>query len=358
MAPRGLAGVTLAFVLTTAATTHADDAGAPTAADDAEARALVAQAVTGSGATKKKSEAELVKMGEAAVPALIVGAKKSAGEENRKWCEDVLDEMGKRTAADQVQTKTDEALIAVFHAFLEIHDVDTLSAIIPFVGADRLAVRTAARDTIVGFGDSAASRVRAEYINLGGQLPTNAVPSTAELDKAYFQLRDDLRLKDTVALFDKGLALAKTDLPGGVADLDSALAREPMLERRAEAAPIYMQVATSLETADAANARAYDLKVLRIAPAGAPELARAKSELAFFDAEDLKAKGIVDRDAYANAVALDPSNEPAKAALARIDADRAESDAKTHKTFAAIAAALAVIAALVIGYVTYRRRAA
>lgn len=318
----------------------ADDAGTNEA--DSAARALVAEAVSGNGATRKKDEAELVKMGEAAVPALIVGAKKSAGEENRKWCEGVLDEMGKRTAADQVQTKTDDALIAVFHAFVEIHDVDTLGAIIPFVGADRIAIRQAARDAIVGFGDAAFTRVRSEYFNLGGALPSNANIGFRELDDAYFALRDQLRLKDTIALFDKGLDLAKTDLPGGVADLDSAIAREPLLERRAEAAPIYMQYARNMETTDREKARAYDTKVTRIAKAGAPEIAQAESDLAFFDAEDLRTKGIIDRTAFAHAVELDPSNEPAKAALAQIDADRAESDAHTHKMVAAIAAALAV----------------
>ncbi|MGH7284918.1 MAG: hypothetical protein ACRELY_25610 [Polyangiaceae bacterium] len=341
-----------------ASAARADDAGtdAGIAESDAAARALVSEAVSGNGATKKKNEAELVKMGEAAVPALIVGAKKSPGDENKKWCEDVLDEMGKRTAADQVQTKTDDALIAVFHAFLEIHDVDTLGAILPFVGADRIAIRQAARDTIVGFGDSATSRVRAEYINLGGALPSNGNVTFRELDDAFFTLRDQLRLKDTVAMFDQGLALAKTDLPAGVADLDSAIAREPLLERRAEAAPIYMQYARSLEPTDREKARAYDSKVTRIAKSDAPEISQAESELAFFDAEDLRASGIVDRNAYARAAELDPSNEEAKAALSKIDADRADSDARAHKTIAAIVAAFAMTAALVFGFFVHRRR--
>ena len=344
----------LLLAISIAPAAWADDAGIEES--DQAARALVTQAVTGNGATKKKNEAELVKMGEAAVPALIVGAKKSAGDENRKWCEDVLDEMGKRTAADQVQTKTDDALIAVFRAFLEIHDVDTLGAILPFVGADRVAIRNAAREAIVGFGDSATSRVHAEYINLGGQLPADASLSYADLDKAYFQLRDELRLKDTVALFDQGLALAKADLPAGVADLDAAIAREPLFDRRGEAASLYVQYARSLASTDREKARAYDLKATRIARAGAPEVAQAESDLALFDAEDLRAKGIVDRTAFAHAVDLDPSNAEAKAALAQIDAGRAESDARTHKTIAAIVAFFAMTAALVFGFFAYRRR--
>ena len=351
---RGLCLFVMLAAISLAPSAWAEDAG--TDESDATARALVAQAVTGDYAVRKRNEAELVKMGEAAVPALIVGAKKSAGEKNQKWCEDVLDEMGKRTAADQVQTKTDDALIAVFHAFLEIHDVDTLGAIIPFVGADRVAIRQAARDTILAFGDSATSRIRAEYINLGGQLPTNASLSYADLDKAYFQLRDELRLKDTVALFDKGLMLAKTDLPGGIADLDAAIAREPLLDRRAEAAPIYMQYARNLAPIDRERARTYDEKVVRVAAAGTPEIAQAQSELALFDAEDLRAKGIVDRASFARAVDLDPANAEAKMALAELDAERAESDARTHKTIAAIVAAFAATAALVLGFFAYRRR--
>ena len=159
-----------------------------------------------------------------------------------------------------------------------------------------------------------------------------------------------------MALFDKGLALAKSDLPAGVADLDAAIAREPLLDRRAEAAPVYMQYARDLAGQDREKARAYDLKVTRIASAGAPEIAQAESELAFFDAEDLRAKGIVDRTAYAHAVDLDPTNAEAKAALAQIDAERADSDARTHKTIAAIAAVIAATAGLVLAFFAYRRR--
>jgi hypothetical protein len=331
-----------------------DDAGSDAAVEDPID--VVARAQTANFAEKKKCEIELVAMGEAAVPALIVGSKKSATEAMRKWCEDTLDEMGKRTAADDVQTSSDEALIGVFGAFAQTKDVDALSAIFPFVGSDRIAIRTASRQALRDYGDAANARIRAEYINLGGQIPTNVSPSTAQLLDGYFEIRDRLRLADVTALFEKGLAEAKTDVPAAITDLDAALAREPLLDRRKEAAPIYVQYAHDLSKGDRRAAREYDLKAMRIAEAGSPDIDRAASEIAFFDAEDLRAKGIIDRNGYAHAVTLDPENQSAQDALASIDAARDERESRLKKMEAAAAASIAVTALFAAALIAFLRR--
>ncbi|MEO7110065.1 MAG: hypothetical protein ABI183_06480, partial [Polyangiaceae bacterium] len=67
---------------------------------------------------------------------------------------------------------------------------------------------------------------------------------------------------------------------------------------------------------DRKSAREYELKATRVAEAGSPDIDHANSMLAFFDADDLRAKGIVDRNGYAHAVTLDPQNQAAKDALA------------------------------------------
>ena len=56
--------------------------------------------------------------------------------------------------------------------------------------------------------------------------------------------------------------------------------------------------------------------------AGSPDIDRAASEIAFFDADDLRARGIIDRNGYVHALTLDPQNQHAKDALASIDAER------------------------------------
>jgi hypothetical protein len=252
--------------------------------------------------------------------------------------------MGKRSAADEVQTESDEALIGVLGAFAQTKDIDALSAMFPFVGADRKAIRDAARDALRNYGDRIHTRLRVEYINIGGQIPANFAPSTSQLLDSYFALRDQLRLQDVTALFSKGLIEAKTDLPSGITDLDSALAREPLLEIRKEAAPFYVQYADSLAASDRAAARAYDLKAMRVAGDGTPDADRAASALAFFDAEDLRAKGIVDRKGYEQALTLDASNEDAKAAVDALDADRQSREDALKKKEAAVAAAVAVTA--------------
>jgi hypothetical protein len=347
-------GIALAIICCASVAAADDDAGIDAAAEDATA--IVVRAEHANFAEKKACELKLVAMGEAAVPALIVGSKKFASEKMRKWCEDTLAEMGKRSAADDVQTSTDEALIGVFGAFADTRDIDALSAIFPFVGADRIAIRNAARAALRAYGDTIHSRLRAEYINIGGQIPGGIEPTTAQLLDGYFQLRDQLRLQDVTALFAKGLAESKTDLATGVLDLDSALAREPLLETRNDASGIYVQYAHLLAKTDRKGAREYDLKAMRIAEAGSPDIDHAASEIAFFDAEDLRARGIVDRNGYVHALTLDPQNQDAKDALASIDAERIARENKLKKMEAAAAASVAVTAVFLAALIALLRR--
>ena len=333
-----------------AAANESVDAGSETPAE------ILARAEHGNTQTRKECEQMLIILGETAVPSLIVSSKQSTTESMRKFCEDVLDEMGKRTAADDVQTTTDEALIGVFSAFAQTKDVDAVSAIFPFVGSDRLAIRTASREALRAYGDTIHSRLRAEYINIGGQIPGGIEPTTAQLLDGYLAMRDRLRLQDVTALFDKALGEAKTDLPTAIIDLDASLAREPLLERRKEAAPIYVQYAHELAKADPKATREYDLKAIRIAEAGSADIDRAQSEIAFLDAEDLRARGIVDRNGYAHALALDPQNQDAQDALAAIDAEKKSREDKLRRTEAAIAAAVAVTAVFIAGLVAFLRR--
>lgn len=346
----------VAFAILFSATAAVADVDAGFAANADEATALVTRAEHANFADRKDCETKLVALGEAAVPALIVGSKKFADEKMRKWCEDTLAEMGKRSAADDVQTQTDEALIGVFGAFAQTRDVDALSAILPFVGAERKAIRDAARDALRKYGDRIHSRLRAEYINLGGQIPANVEPTTDQLLDSYFALRDQLRLQDVTALFAKGLAEAKTDLPSGITDLDSALSREPLLENRKEAAPFYVQYARTVWKTDRKTAREYDLKAMRIAGEHTPDADRAASMLAFFDADDLRAKGIIDRRGYEQALTLDATNEDAKAAIDALDAEQKSRDDALKKKEAAAAAAVAVTAIFFALFLAIRNR--
>ncbi|MEO8799669.1 MAG: hypothetical protein ABI551_17375 [Polyangiaceae bacterium] len=291
----------------------ADDAGVP--AEDPRVVAL--RGLHGDFRARKAAAAELVAMGEPALPAVIVICARPNGESETKWCEDTFDRFGMRTAADQVQVSSEDTLVQVLEAFGETKDVDALPAVFPFVGSDRAPIRNAARATIVAYGDRAAPQVRAEFVKLGGQ--TSAGWSTKQLVDAYFATRDELRLHDVVALFTNGVKLAATDLPGGVKAMDSALAREPVLDQRTASAPFYLQYARSLVASDRDRAREYAMKVERVAAPNAPEASQAASLLALMDADDLRAKGIVSPEAYAKALALDPTNEAAKKAMADLD---------------------------------------
>jgi hypothetical protein len=95
---------------------------------------------------------------------------------------------------------------------------------------------------------------------------------------------------------------------------------------------------------------------MRIAEAGSPDIDHAASEIAFFDAEDLRARGIVDRNGYVHALTLDPQNQDAKDALASIDAERIARENKLKKMEAAAAASVAVTAVFLAALIALLRR--
>jgi tetratricopeptide (TPR) repeat protein len=149
------------------------------------------------------------------------------------------------------------------------------------------------------------------------------------------------------ALLDKGLAAQNEGrLKDAVAAFDEALARQPMLDRRAETAPAYVAYGESLEDGDRAAALAYLRKALRLDEAGAPS-SHVRSDIATLEGEDLVAHGIADTASFEAALALDPTNARAQADLQRIHSQLQTSGTQTWRLVAAVvvlALALAGIA--------------
>ena len=97
----------------------------------------------------------------------------------------------------------------------------------------------------------------------------------------------DSRLHDVYALLDKGLAAqGEGRLKDAVSAFDEALARQPMLDRRGEAAPAYVAYGESLEDGDRGTALAYLRKALRLDEAGARS-SHVRSDISTLEGEDL-----------------------------------------------------------------------
>ena len=285
---------------------------------------------------------QMKQMGDRAVAALIE-ARRDPANETRTWASNLLESMGKRTPGEAVQVKDNQALADVLRAYAGIKDLDALPVVLSFVSSDRAQVRAAARAATLAYGQDALWKLREAYAALMGEQAPEGI-TAEDLAKKLFDSYDRFRLQEVYALLSKGLAEQKDEkLPAAIADFDEALARQPMLDRRAEMVPAYVAYGESLEGKDRPAALATLRKALRLDEAG-PQSSHVRSELAYLEGEDLLARGIADTEPFEQALAFDPQNAHARAEL-----DRLHSETKTSETRGWRLGAAAVVFLVALG---------
>jgi tetratricopeptide (TPR) repeat protein len=263
--------------------------------------------------------------------------------------------MAKRTPGEAVQVKDNQALADVLGAYAGIKDLDALPVVLSFVSSDRAQVRTAARAATLAYGQDALWKLREAYAALMGDQAPEGI-SAVDLAKKLFDAYDRFRLQEVYALLAKGLAEQKDDkLTTAIADFDEVLARQPMLDRRAEMVPAYVTYGESLEPTDRAAALATLRKALRLDEAG-PQSSHVRSEIAYLEGEDLLAHGIADTEPFEQALALDPQNAHARAELDRLHVETESS--RTRGWRLAAAGAVLVLALGGIAVLGGRRKRA
>ena len=292
-------------------------------------------------------------MGDHATAGLLLAQREPSV---RHFASATLEAMGKRVAGDAVQTKDDGVLVDVLTAFGTLRDPNALGVVLSFLSADRDKVRAAARTATVAYGKDAAPKLRDIYTNLKGR-PPPAEWDVTRLSTELFAALDADRLAELYALVDEGLKEereGKLDL--AAASFDKALARQPSIERRREMVPTYVALAKSLEDTDRDKAAAMYRRAQSLDPGGAHE-SQIVGALAYLEGEDLRAKGIVDREPFERALAADPGNEKARTALERMDdGRRAREERSQHWLWTAITGAGVVV--LLILFAGRRRRKA
>jgi tetratricopeptide (TPR) repeat protein len=350
-----LGGLWVVAPLARAQESDGDAAGADAEPSCEELESRIALAGSDGGAAAFRELTRLVKrMGERAVPALIE-ARRDPSPVTRGWAASALDALDKRTPGDAVQTTDNQVLAGVLLAYGHVRDLDALPVVLSFVGSERAPVRAAARESTLAYGDLASKRLRAAYAAL---MTEDFAPDALAADMAQklFGASDRLRLEEVHGLLDRGLAARRAgQLTEAVSSLDAALAREPMLDRRAEAAPAYLEYAISRELSDRDAAVAYLRKALRVDPSG-PTSSRVRSELAYLEGADLAERGISEPEAFERALALDPDNTQARAALDRLRADAETRRASGRRLAAACGVAFSALGALIVLGVLRRRR--
>jgi hypothetical protein len=320
-------------------------------------RQLVKVAGDHGGAFRPEITRQIRALGDRSLPALIE-TRKDGSPDLRHWAYGQLEAMGKRIPGDAVQTHDNQVLADVLHAYGAIHDLDAVPVILSFVSSDRVQVRSAARESLTSFGQDAVWKLREAYANLTGKSAPDGW-SAAEVAKELFAAYDRVRLQEVYGLLEDGLAKQKDGkLDEAIASFDKVLARQPMLDRRAETVPAYVEKAEKIEQTDPVAALALLRKAERLAPDG-PRVAQVKAEIAYLEGEDLVARGIPDSEPFKRALVLDPTHAKARAELERLSANTADRESRTRNIAAAAGCLLlGVIALLLFGGRRKRHRPA
>jgi len=320
--------------------------------EDAVSRMILVAADHG-GMLRFEVSRRLRALGDAAVAPLIL-AREDKRVRGFAWS--TLDAMQKKIPGDAVQAKSDDTLCAILGAYGRTKDMDALGAVASFVSSERDPVRDAARKAVLAYGEVARPKLAETYANVMSA-PPPADWDAARIAHAIFDAYDKQRTAEVDALVDDGIAKsAADDDAAAVADFDKALARMPFHPRRALMAPAYARRGEALESSDRAAARAALQKSLELDPAGI-RAGEARAELAVMDGQDLEARGIEDRAPYERALAFDPGNVAARAALDRIDARARDRQSRARKwTWAALCAAAFVVVLVLFARIPRRRR--
>ncbi len=306
------------------------------------------------GAAFRPEVTRLVKqLGDRAVAPLLE-ARHEPSSEVRSWSTSQLEALGKRTPGDMVQTSDSQVIADVLRAYGSLRDLDALPVVLSFVNSDHATVRAAARAAPLAGGEAAGWELRQAYVVLtGDQAPEGS--TAADLAKKLFDTYDRYRLEEVYALLDDGLAKEKAhDWKGAIGAFDEVLARQPMLDRRAEMAPGYAEYGESLIDSDPASARSSLRRAIRLDASG-DRTKHAESILLTLEGEDLLARGIADAEPFEQALALDASNAKARAELDRLRAQVGSG----RRRFARLVLAGVLLVAALVGAVVFggKRRA-
>ncbi len=301
---------------------------------------------------KPETAKQIQLMGERAIPALIEARKEPSGEIKR-FSTAALEAMGKRTPGEAVQMKDNVLLADTLRAYALVHDNDAIAVILSFVNSDRVQVRTAAREALVPYGQDAVWKVREAYSNLTGKSAPDGW-NAAETAKQLFAEYDRFRLQEVYALLEDGMKAQKDGkVDDAVAAFDKVLARQPMIDRRAEMVPAYLAKAEALEDKEPAVALGIYRKAARLDPEG-PKAAHVGSAIATLEGKELLTRGIADIEPFERALKLDPDNKKARAELDRLEFDAETRQSRTRR----IAAGLAILLMAVYGifYLTGQKK--
>jgi hypothetical protein len=272
----------------------------------------------------------------------------------RAWARRTSIELGVAEPVDAVQRVDVRLLPEVLRSYGRVRDMDAMQVIVGFLGHQRTSVREAARHAIGEYGRNAIWQLRRAY-RLQRRQAADPSWSAERTLAELLRVLDEERIGAARADLDAGLAAMRD---GRLAEverrLDRVLAIAPSPPRLTEIATAYAAIgADRLDRGDRPGAlRAYR-RAARLAPA-AEGMREWQAQIAFAEAEERRAAGVLDLPGYRRALELDPGHEAAADALERHSEEGAASTRGLRN--AAVIGAAVLLALLGVFLVWPRRR--
>jgi hypothetical protein len=303
---------------------------------------------------RNDTQRALARMHDAALPALI----EATGHPLRRiasWAERQLADMGKSLPNDALQV-ADPALRAdILRAYGKARNRDAARLVIAYASNERPSLRRAAREAVTLLGGAALWPLREAYEKALAE-PAPAQWAWDRLARELFAHFDRQRQAALYELFNQGRqAASRGDLDAARAFFDRVLTADPVFERGALMAPVYLAFAEQHADSDAAAARLALLRVERLQPSG-PVAARALSLRDTLEARLLLARGIADELLVHRARDLDPDNQRARRLSAELALGSEQPPTHFGRFLAAGVIALLALLAL-LGMALRERRA-
>jgi tetratricopeptide (TPR) repeat protein len=289
---------------------------------------------------------QVAKLRDKAVPALIEARQHDAHRVQR-WASKELDALGRAIPGEAVASNDTQILADVLRAYGRTRDVDAVRVILSFCNAERVQLREAAREAVAAIGEPGVWQIRDQYLGLTGEKPPRSW-SWDRLARELFALYDKQRLVEIHKLMDEGVAAASAGkIVLAVEAFDKVLARSPLIERRREMVPTYVERAKQLEGDKREEALAMMRKALRLDPKNA-EAPKIEAEIAYLEGEVSIAQGMPDKTAFERALSLDPSHDRARKALASLEDKVVERQTHYHRYAAAGGIGVFAILAMIL----------
>jgi tetratricopeptide (TPR) repeat protein len=289
---------------------------------------------------------QVAKLRDKAVPALIE-ARQHDAKTVQKWAGKELDALGRAIPGEAVASNDPLILADVLRAYGRTRDVDALRVILSYSNSERTQLRDAAREAVAAIGEPGLWQLRDQYLGLTGDKPPHGW-AWDRIARELFALYDRGRLTEINTLMDEGLAAAAAGKAHeATVAFDKVLARAPLFERRKEMAKTYFDVAKGLAQSQHEEALAMLRKAWRLDTAG-PYGKPIESEIAYLEGMVSVDRHAPDKTAFEQAIAIDATNDRARAQLALLQDTALERQSHLRRYALAFGIGLVALIAMIL----------